>query len=166
MSHEAAGLSDEWYTPKWIFDALDETFDLDPAGCKSEHSCVPALNSLTIDDDGLSADWVGFVWLNPPFGRSHDKEAWFSKFFNHEGGGIALSPCRGGTVWWHQNLIKADAVLFVEKRISFIQPNGKPKNGNTVGTCLWASGERAVAALKVASNNGIGQTLIVKGNIT
>jgi len=32
MSHwEAAGKSSEWYTPKYIFDALGCTFDLDVA---------------------------------------------------------------------------------------------------------------------------------------
>ena len=32
MSHwEATGKSDEWYTPKYIFDALGAEFDLDPA---------------------------------------------------------------------------------------------------------------------------------------
>lgn len=34
MEHEPSiGLSDEWYTPKHIFDALGEKFDLDPKNC-------------------------------------------------------------------------------------------------------------------------------------
>lgn len=30
-AYEKAGESDEWYTPKYIFDAMDMTFDLDVA---------------------------------------------------------------------------------------------------------------------------------------
>lgn len=164
MSHETPGLSDEWFTPKYIFDALGESFDLDPASCESEFIYVPSKRYFTILDDALTQEWSGFIWLNPPFGKSSDKEAWFDKFFNHEGGGIALSPCRGGTKWWHTNLQKADAVLFINKRISFIQPNGEPKKGNTVGTCLWAKGQRAIEALQKASESGLGETIILKGN--
>jgi len=40
-------------------------FDLDPAsGAESEHI---AETVYTKDDDGLSHDWPGTVWLNPPF---------------------------------------------------------------------------------------------------
>jgi hypothetical protein len=30
-AYEAAGVTDEWHTPKYIFTALDVLFDLDPA---------------------------------------------------------------------------------------------------------------------------------------
>lgn len=47
MSHEAAGKSDEWYTPKYIFDALNTWFDLDVAApeggaaIRSDKSLLP-----------------------------------------------------------------------------------------------------------------------------
>lgn len=52
---------EEWLTPKYIIDALGK-FDLDP--CSPIHRPWPtAHNHYTIEDDGLSTDWKGRVWL-------------------------------------------------------------------------------------------------------
>lgn len=41
-AYEAAGETDEWYTPRYIFDALGETFDLDVACPPEGPRHVPA----------------------------------------------------------------------------------------------------------------------------
>lgn len=46
MSHEALGKSYEWYTPKYIFDALSLVFDLDVASPEQE-TFVRADNKYT-----------------------------------------------------------------------------------------------------------------------
>lgn len=64
---KSANTTDEWYTPKEIIDALGK-FDLDP--------CAPvkplwqtAETMYNKNHDGLTKDWVGRVWLNPPYSR-------------------------------------------------------------------------------------------------
>ena len=61
--------SNEWYTPKDLFDKLHKEFQftLDP--------CCTATSALcdkyyTAEDDGLKQDWSGdIVFMNPPYGR-------------------------------------------------------------------------------------------------
>lgn len=64
---KSANTTDEWYTPKEIIDALGK-FDLDP--------CAPvnplwqtATQMYNKNDNGLLQEWVGRVWLNPPYSR-------------------------------------------------------------------------------------------------
>lgn len=112
-AYEAAGETDEWYTPRYIFDALGETFDLDVA-CPIEGGPrhVPAADWFT--SDALSREWHGFVWMNPPFGHQKIKRLWLSKFFGH-GNGIALVPDRTSAPWFQEYGPQADAILWVSR---------------------------------------------------
>ena len=62
---------DEYYTPVEIVEAtrkaLGGKIDLDPASCELAQKTVKAEKYYTIDDDGLSKEWSGYVFLNPPF---------------------------------------------------------------------------------------------------
>lgn len=59
--------TDEWYTPKEILDILSP-FDLDP--CAPMAPLWPTAQTMwNKQDDGLSKDWFGRVWLNPPYSR-------------------------------------------------------------------------------------------------
>ena len=44
-------MSDEMFTPKWIFDALNCTFDLDVASSHNKYVQVPTKAKYTIIDD-------------------------------------------------------------------------------------------------------------------
>ena len=90
--HEnSAGETSEWYTPKFIFDALRLEFDLDPAhpGIGAAHCCVPAKRIYTRQDDGLAQPLVGLVFMNPPFGPRRGQVPWMRKFFAH-GNGVLI----------------------------------------------------------------------------
>lgn len=73
--------TNEWYTPPEIIRSMGE-FDLDP--CSStiayelNHS---AKKSYTKEDDGLSKEWFGRIWLNPPYDQpliSHFVKKWLN----------------------------------------------------------------------------------------
>ena len=150
-AYEAAGESDEWYTPKYIFDALGEWFDLDVACPPEGPRHTPSTSFFC--ERALERSWSGFVWMNPPFGHQSTKRAWLGKFFSH-GNGIALVPDRTSAPWFQEFAPKADAVLWVSPKIKFERPDGTTGDSPGTGTCLFAAGERAVLALVRASSLG------------
>lgn len=144
----STGASDEWYTPKYIFDALGEIFDLDVAA-PQRPTFVPARQYFTVTDDGLRCNWRGFVWGNFPFGGRGSLAPWLDKFFDH-GDGIALTPDRTSAPWFRDAWARADLALFMPK-VRFIRPDGSEGKSPANGTCLWAAGDRACAALRRAA---------------
>lgn len=116
----AIGKSDEWYTPKYIFDSLGINFDMDVAAPKHRIYChVPANEFIT--ELSLLQPWSGFVWMNPPFGGRNGIQDWLNKLAIH-GDGIALTPDRTSAPWWQEAAKKCDALLFVAGKIKFIKP--------------------------------------------
>ena len=147
-AYESAGETDEWYTPRYIFDALKETFDLDVACPPEGPRHVPTLKWYS--KDSLSLSWYGFVWMNPPFGHQSTKRAWLKKFFEH-GNGIALVPDRTSAPWFQEYAPKATAVCFVSPKIKFERPDGSIGQSPGTGTALLAAGPRAMDALLQAN---------------
>jgi hypothetical protein len=146
----------EWYTPKYIFDAMGCQFDLDPASPGSNiASWIPARHHYT--SAGLERKWSGFVWLNPPYGRDI-LPGWIEKFIEH-GNGIALVPDRSYTGWWQRLAANADLILFVKRKIPFFNESSKQSGAFPIGSTLVAIGEQGVRGLIAASENGLGLLL-------
>jgi len=125
--------NDEWYTPPEIIRSLGE-FDLDP--CTSieayniNHS---AKNYYTVEDNGLSKDWFGRVWINPPYSYPLIKE-FMVKMAKH-GHGMALIFSKVESKWLQDTVLEcATAVKFLYNRIKFIKSDGsiggQPRNGS------------------------------------
>lgn len=150
------GGSDDWYTPKHVFDAIGEQFDLDVAATACGWA-VPAKCRLTERDDGLkyAPFWHGFVWMNPPVGGRMGLVPWLECFFAH-GNGIALTPDRTSAPWWQDAAARADAILLTRGKIKFEKPDGSVGKSPGSGVTLWAAGERAVLALLRAEVAGLG----------
>ena len=140
------GASDEWYTPPEIFDALGETFDLDPCSPGAEH-WVPARRVYTKAEDGLAQPWDGFVFMNPPFGGRNGHVPWLQKFLAHANG-IAIVRAYTSSAWFHQYAVKAHAMCFPRGKTKFIRPDGSIGKAPGHGVVLLAMGERAVRALE------------------
>lgn len=157
---ESAGISnenDEWYTPLWLFRALDVEFDLDPCSPGSPPSTVPAKRHLTKVENGLQAEWAGSVWLNPPFSS---KRPWYERLVEH-GNGIALMPARTETHDFQDYMNAAQALLFMKGRIYFERGTRPGANGNGMtttppfGIVLCAYGEQMAAALLASKMLGV-----------
>jgi len=132
--------SDDCYTPKWIFDALDLTFDLDVA-CPPEGPIhVPAKNWYTAEDDGLAQPWHGRVWMNPPYSKP---TPWIARWIEHANG-IALVPS-SKSKWW-QSLWESNAAAVYIGQVSFVRPGTKPFD---IGWPIyaWALGDENIQAI-------------------
>jgi phage N-6-adenine-methyltransferase len=137
--HQSARMkSDTWLTPPEIIKALGE-FDLDPC-CPPVMPWPTAAKYYSKVDDGLSQEWEGRVWLNPPYSKEAVK--WLRKLADH-GQGTALVFARTETAWFFETVWrKATSVLFLEGRLYFHLPDGSKADGNAgAPSCLVAYGE-------------------------
>ena len=152
-SHETTSQSDEWYTPEWIFEALDVHFDLDPCNAMMNNPASRwCYKSLT--KSGLEHAWSGIVWLNPPFGARNEIRGWLSKMYSH-GSGIAIVPNRTGADWWQDSAQEADALLFVRGKIRFLRPDGSEGSSPGYGNVMMAFGRKMAGALRSSAIRGV-----------
>lgn len=118
-SFQKTTASDEWATPWNIVEALGK-FDLDP--CATAKS-AKALRYYSKEQDGLKQPWSGRVWCNPPYSQPALYQ--FCEKLAEHGNGILLIFARTGNKVWQEIVFpKADAVLFLRKRIQFVDNQG------------------------------------------
>lgn len=143
--------SPEWYTPLHILKSLGE-FDLDP--------CAPinrkwdtAKKHYTKEDDGLSQDWEGRIWLNPPYGRSII-DLWMEKMSKHIDG-IALVFAKTETQWFQKYVFPfADSILWIYGRIKFLDENYIPRKSGAGSSCLIAYTEKDSDIISMSNIGG------------
>lgn len=124
--HQGVMIKDEWLTPPEILRALG-SFDLDPCSPINRPWPTAAVH-FTIVDDGLSREWQGRVWLNPPYGPHTG--TWLEKLALH-GHGTALIFARTETEAWHRWVWPiATSILFLEGRINFHHVSGSRAQKN------------------------------------
>lgn len=145
-AYEAYGKSDEWYTPRYIFDAIGLRYDLDVAAPILGPRHVPTQNWYHPLRNGLRQPWFGLVWMNCPFGHQRHKKAWLNRFFAH-GNGVALVPDRTSAPWFQEYAPLADAICWVSPKIKFERPDGSIGQSPGTGTALLACGSVAASAL-------------------
>ena len=143
--------TDSWITPKWIIEKLGP-FDIDPCAC-DQMPWTTATRMITQAEDGLKAEWNGFVWMNPPYGRQLG--TWLEKLSRHNNG-IALVFARMDTDAFHQNVFGcASSLLFIKGRITFCTPDGEQASYNSGGpNVLIGYGDKADQRLLNAHDIG------------
>lgn len=168
LHEQSVGETDEWYTPAYIFHALQLRFDLDPAHPPRDDLPVDAWidehgdgrRYLTMADDGLAWRWFGRVWMNPPFGGRNQIVPWLKRFMEH-GDGVAFAPDRTSAPWWQHFAPQACALLFISPKVKMLSPHGlEPSNSPAQGTTLMARGPESVAALRRAETAGLGKVWV------
>jgi hypothetical protein len=117
---DVAVTSDDWYTPRWVFDAAGIVFDMDVAApADPAMRTCPAREYLTAVEDGLTAPWEGNVWMNPPYKAS---QPWVDRPAKHPSG-LALLPVLPEVRWLGHLLKVADAVTILS--VNFQRPDGR-----------------------------------------
>lgn len=132
----------DWVTPTHIIAKARKvmgSIDLDPATKAAVNKrTVKATRIFTPKDDGLSQDWTGNVWLNPPFGKVEwpnekgeikefsSQAVWSSYALRQWGKGkpanmIMLFNAATSQVWFRP--LYAHLICFPHSRLSFLHPD-------------------------------------------
>ncbi len=130
---------EESYTPQEYLAsarAVMGAIDLDPASNPMAQENVGADRYFTVDDDGLTQEWAGKVWMNPPY-TARVINRFIDKLVDHYEAGevtqaIVLTNNNTDTSWFHQGANAAAAVCFTAGRINFLKRDGSrssPTNG-------------------------------------
>lgn len=113
-----------WETPQDLFDKLNEEyhFDCDVCAIPENAKCD---NYYTPEIDGLSQNWRGACWCNPPYGREIGE--WVEKAYSESIWGavvVMLLPARTDTKWFHEYILPYADIYFIKGRLKF----GNSKN--------------------------------------
>lgn len=102
-------------------------FDLDPCATAENAKCA---RYFSIADDGLSQEWRGRVFVNPPYERGVIG-LWVAKArVEYEAGRaesvLLLIPAGTSTAWWHEHVEgHASSIRFLKGRGKyFVHPSG------------------------------------------
>ena len=117
--------TEEWGTPKDLFDKLNDEFGftLDPCASEENYKCD---KYYTVEDDGLKQDWGGqTVFMNPPYRR--EIKSWVRKAYMESLKGavvVCLIPARTDTIYWHDYIFPhAKDIRFLKGRLRFVKGN-------------------------------------------
>jgi hypothetical protein len=146
-SHKAGTTT--WLTPPHVLSALGD-FDLDPCAAPNWPT---AKRHVILPEDGLTTEWRGRVWLNPPYGN--EAWAWLARLAEH-GQGTALIFARTETAGFVREVWgKAHGVYFLHARLHFHRPNGERAEANSgAPSCLVAYGEADAERLAACALDG------------
>lgn len=116
--------TDMWSTPQYIFDKYNYefNFDLDTCATSDNAKCE---KYFTEEVNGLSQNWKGTCWMNPPYGRAISK--WIEKAYISnmdpflKATVVCLLPARTDTKWFHKFIYnnKNAEIIFIKGRLKF-----------------------------------------------
>lgn len=140
----------EWFTPPHIVEAVREVFDgsinLDPASNLEANKIIRAEKFFTIEDDALSHEWHGKIFLNPPYSRSllprFVQKLRAERIMQHVDEAIVLTNAATETEWFEQLAAIATGFCFPRGRIKFIRPDGTASDQPTFGQVVTYVGCR------------------------
>jgi phage N-6-adenine-methyltransferase len=133
-NHLAEGTGrNEWYTPQDYVEAarlvLGE-IDLGPATCSLAQGWIKAKKFFTEEDDALTKEWHGKIWLNPPYSREKIKPFIDKMVAEIEAkrvtAAVVLTHSYTDPEWFHKIGPLTQAMCFTKGRIAFTAPYGDP----------------------------------------
>lgn len=152
--HPALGAAvdrDTWLTPRYILDQLG-AFDLDPCAAAAVPNWT-APRAYTAAENGLTQEWFGRVFMNPPFSNT---ATWLAKHADH-GRGVSLVPSvTESNVWRDYVWTRARGILLLHGRVRFCNPDGSSTTGRPLrGIALIAWTAEDAAVLRDSSLAGV-----------
>lgn len=153
--------NNEWYTPPEYIRAAWQamgSIDLDPATSEIANRTVGAATFYTAEDGGLSKEWSGRVWMNPPYatpliGQFADKLALHVKADDVIEACVLVNNATE-TGWFNTMLDLASCVCFIRKRVRFLDAAGNPSGAPLQGQVVLYIGPNIVRFAKAFSGFG------------
>ncbi len=113
---------DDWETPKYLYDKLDQEFNFDFDPCPLYYA------EMAAEFDGLKIEWGDRNFINPPYSRKL-KDAFVKRAVEFSKQGklcVLLLPVSTSTVLFH-DYIKPNAkeIIFLRGRVKFEGINTK-----------------------------------------
>lgn len=116
MNVHFSSKTDEWETPQELFDELEKEFGFDTDVCANPVNAKCA-RFFTKKQDGLTQEWTGVCWCNPPYGRQIGK--WVQKAAESKATVVMLIPARTDTKWFHDFCLPFAEIRFLKGRVRF-----------------------------------------------
>jgi phage N-6-adenine-methyltransferase len=158
VSYHVSDDSYDWYTPQEYIEAargVMGSIDLDPASSDKAQETVRAGEYYTKDNDGLSQEWFGNVWLNPPYNMPLIEQFIDRTIEEYTAGNIEtaiiLTNNSTDTGWFHK-LVNHPFCL-TRGRIRF--ENGEERLATRQGQALFYLGDNPDLFAKVFSAFGV-----------
>lgn len=153
--------NNEWYTPPEIVECARRALgaiDFDPASSEVANRTVKAAEYLTENDDGLTVEWRGRTFMNPPYSQpliGQFCEAAVTKYAAGEITAACVLTNNATETRWLQGLLsKASAVCFIRGRIKYLNAQGVPENTPLQGQCVTYLGPDPKAFMEAFAEMG------------
>jgi hypothetical protein len=151
----------ERYTPARYIELARSvlgTIDLDPASCKTAQKWIAAGQFFTTEEDGLQQNWVGNVWLNPPYHRELGPKFVYKLVAELASGrtlqAIMLTNNSTDTDWFRVAAEACQAICFTTGRIPFLKADGVTPVNPTQGQAFFYFGADSEAFCREFSSIG------------
>lgn len=143
--------SDEYYTPLPLIQSLGE-FDFDPCS-PANPRWRTATTMLTKEDDGLSHEWQGRVWLNPPYSAPLISQ-FMQRMAKHRNGIALVVPKFGSRMFREWVFPYCNGIFILDKRIKFYDKDWVQQRSPICQSVLIAYGVDNVQAILDSGNEG------------
>ena len=104
------------------------TIGADPVGCEVAQKIVKATTFFTVKDGGLTKEWIGNVWLNPPYHRDLGPmfidKLLIERLAGRTTQAIMLTNNSTDTDWFVKAQAHCHAICFAKTRIAFLEEDG------------------------------------------
>lgn len=134
--------SDMWSTPQSFFDKMNEEFNFTLDVCAIEEN-AKCQRFFSPEDDGLSKEWSGICWCNPPYS---DTASWTRKCVTEAYRGVTtvlLIPARTDTKYFQNDILRYSILnkdkdeYAIETELRFLP--GRLKFGNEKNSAPFPS---------------------------
>lgn len=115
----ASKRTDDWQTPKWLYNELNAEFGFDFDPCP-----------LNAGVDGLMVSWGKINFVNPPYSKikAFLQKAWYEIDMGNAQVCVFLTFANTDTEWFHRYIYHRAEIRFLKGRLKFSDAQGKVLN--------------------------------------